>query len=183
MAKQISSQKPYAHIEHPLYEGAWIVLILVSLGPFTLYHVLLHLLSAAAQVLSGNKSHSKLTFLRRLTIVLPRYVTTHLSYGQTQFLLGPPLRVVRLWGLIHGAKWHAIELNEQDASDQLARLVFLGAPPTKNEKVIVYIPGGGYVNPITPNMLSFWLWVQSQLDVRVCILLYRKSFFLIGGPY
>ncbi|KAK0243194.1 Alpha/Beta hydrolase protein [Armillaria nabsnona] len=83
----------------------------------------------------------------------------HLRYHELQYLSGRAVDVYARWVFLRGLPSTIDKLPENGAY-----LLWVG--PKRLDKVLLYIPGGGYVLPPFDNFFSFWRYVQLELAAR-----------------
>ncbi|SJL02429.1 uncharacterized protein ARMOST_05756 [Armillaria ostoyae] len=83
----------------------------------------------------------------------------HLRYRELQYLSGRAVDVYARWIFLRGLPSTIDKLPENGAY-----LLWVG--PRRLDKVLLYIPGGGYVLPPFDSFFSFWRYVQLELAVR-----------------
>ncbi|KAJ6630183.1 Alpha/Beta hydrolase protein [Mycena sp. CBHHK59/15] len=104
-----------------------------------------------------NSSHNKDRTLKRiLGDSIVRYVSTRLTIHQLQSLLGSTLAVYTKW-----TKKHKLPHNIDELEDG-SRLLWLG--PKSPTRVVLWFHGGGYFCSATDFSLSFWRYVQVELE-------------------
>ncbi|KAF7326650.1 Abhydrolase-3 domain-containing protein [Mycena venus] len=85
-----------------------------------------------------------------------RYVVSHLSLPQLQATFGTTIGTYETWTKATKLPVTVEELGEG------GRLLWIG--PKRLERVVLFIHGGGFVLPPGPMALSFWRYVQLELE-------------------
>ncbi|KAJ6630112.1 Alpha/Beta hydrolase protein [Mycena sp. CBHHK59/15] len=104
---------------------------------------------------SYNKERSVKRFLGDSTL---RYSLTHLSVPQLQRLMGTTLRGYQKWTTQSSLPPVIDELGED------ARLLWIG--PKQLDRVVLICHGGAFLLPATGFCLSFWRYVQTELEKK-----------------
>lgn len=94
-----------------------------------------------------------------VTLAAARYLMDNLRYPELQYLSGRAVNVYARWVFLRGLPSTIDKIPETGA-----RLLWLG--PKRLDKILLYIPGGGYVLPPLDSFFSFWRYVQLELAVR-----------------
>ncbi|KAK0190540.1 Alpha/Beta hydrolase protein [Armillaria mellea] len=94
-----------------------------------------------------------------ITLVVARYLMDHLCYRELQYLSGQAVDVYARWIFLRGLPSTVDKIRENGA-------YLLWVDPKRMDKVLLYIPGGGYVLPPFDSFFSFWRYVQLELAVR-----------------
>ncbi|KAL0563820.1 hypothetical protein V5O48_018243 [Marasmius crinis-equi] len=87
-----------------------------------------------------------------------RYICVHLDPPEVQYHAAPCVPMYTEWMKKRGMP-PVVEELEGDTT-----IVWLG--PKRTEKVILYCHGGAYFMPLLPVMLTYWRYVQVQLEKR-----------------
>ncbi|KAJ6583031.1 Alpha/Beta hydrolase protein [Mycena vulgaris] len=99
-----------------------------------------------------------------------RYVSSSLNIAQMQRMLGTTRGMYKQWTKANKLPAVIDELGED------ARLLWIG--PKRLERVVMFVHGGGFLLPATDFSLSFWRYVQLELEkqhINVGIALFSYS--------
>ncbi|KAJ7171665.1 Alpha/Beta hydrolase protein [Mycena crocata] len=108
-------------------------------------------------VTTAHAPHNKHRSLKRIAAgSILRYLTSHLSVHQLQFAFGTTLGTYTQW-----TKQNKLPVVIEELGDD-ARLLWIG--PKRLKRVVYLSHGGGYLLPVTDFFLSFWRYVQLELE-------------------
>ncbi|KAF9061651.1 Alpha/Beta hydrolase protein, partial [Rhodocollybia butyracea] len=88
-----------------------------------------------------------------------RYLTSDISISQMQSLSKSGVVVYQEWANAMGIDSKIEELGKE------AKLLWVG--PQSADRIVLYIPGGGYVNPITDYMIQFFHRIQQETNKKM----------------
>ncbi|KAJ7699595.1 Alpha/Beta hydrolase protein [Mycena rosella] len=133
----------------PLTRVLGIVVVLLPLPAVLIWTVLT----------KSHASYNKHRSVKRIVgDSIVRYSTHYLQIPQLQYLLGTTFGVYRTWA----NKAHLPLVIDELGDD--ARLLWIS--PKRLDHVILFLHGGGYVLPVADFYLSFWKYVQRELEKR-----------------
>ncbi|KAF8901350.1 Alpha/Beta hydrolase protein [Gymnopilus junonius] len=99
-------------------------------------------------------------FRKATAIHVFRWFSKKYTVPQMQYLLPKTVDTYKTW-----AKANNLPITVEDLVDD-AMIMWIG--PKRRDKVVLYLPGGGYVAPLLDYPLSFWLYVQKELLKNDC---------------
>ncbi|KAJ7630080.1 Alpha/Beta hydrolase protein [Mycena polygramma] len=127
-------------------------------------------------VTTAHASHNRERTLKRIVgDTVLRYTIAHLSVPQLQSALGTTLGMYQQWTKKNKLPAIVDELGED------ARLLWIG--PKRLDRVVLFLHGGGFVLPAAGFTVSFWRYVQLELekkniDVGLALFSYSLSPFV-----
>jgi len=98
--------------------------------------------------------------IRATTIFTLRFFNSSLNVPQIQYVLGSSENTYKAW-----ARQNNLPITIEKLVDD-GVLCWIG--PKRTDRVVVYIPGGGYVYPVADFQFSFWRRVQLELVKSNC---------------
>ncbi|ESK89319.1 alpha beta hydrolase fold protein [Moniliophthora roreri MCA 2997] len=118
------------------------------------------------------KAYKKKKFYRLINERAMRYVAGNLTVPQLQWISGPSHKVFKTW-----AKSFKVEPTIEETPEGV-KLMWLGKQDA--EKVLFICHGGGFMIPVSDYMLTFWFYVQRELqskDHNVSVVLVEYSVY------
>ncbi|KAF8638471.1 hypothetical protein AX17_002182 [Amanita inopinata Kibby_2008] len=97
------------------------------------------------------------TWRRFLGDVAFRYLS-NMDVKKVLYAMGTTRWVYTTW-----ARWYKLPVTMTDVGED-ARLLWIG--PKRTARVVLYLHGGGYVAPLQHFTVTFWRYVQQELDKR-----------------
>ncbi|KAK0461717.1 Alpha/Beta hydrolase protein [Desarmillaria tabescens] len=94
-----------------------------------------------------------------VTLAVARYLMDSFCYRELQYLSGQAVNVYARWTFLRGLPSTIDELPEKGT-------YFLWVGPKRLDRVLLYIPGGGYVLPPFDSFFAFCRYVQLELEAQ-----------------